>query len=218
MGMFGRFTERAQKAYLLSQEEAKRMKHNYVGTEHLLLGLIAETNGVAAVSLKELGVNLENAREEVEILIGLGNEEDEISGLTPRTKRILELSFVQARNLGHNYIGTEHLLLGLIAEGEGVAVVVLKNLGVDMKQLAEKIVGMITSDSNNKGVQPGTTGQEESSQSNLGKYSIDLNKMAKDGRIDPVIGRSKEIERVVQILSSTSFRAIHISFISCCLE
>ena len=201
MGMFGRFTERAQKAYLLSQEEAKRMKHNYVGTEHLLLGLIAETNGVAAVSLKELGVNLENAREEVEILIGLGNEEDEISGLTPRTKRILELSFVQARNLGHNYIGTEHLLLGLIAEGEGVAVVVLKNLGVDMKQLAEKIVGMITSDSNNKGVQPGTTGQEESSQSNLGKYSIDLNKMAKDGRIDPVIGRSKEIERVVQILS-----------------
>ena len=201
MGMYGRFTERAQKAIMLSQEEAKRMKHNYVGTEHLLLGLIAEKDGVAAVSLKEMGVDLDNARKEVEKLIGFGNEEDQLVGFTPRTKRIFELSFLQARNLGHNYVGTEHLLLGLIAEGEGVAMVVLKNLGVDVKQLGEKVVGMITSDSVNKGTQPGTSGAESPSQSSLGKYTIDLNKMAEDGRIDPVIGRSKEIERVIQILS-----------------
>ena len=201
MAIFGRFTERAQKAILLSQEEAKKMKHNYVGTEHLLLGLIAEKDGVAAVSLKEMGVNLENARKEVENSIGFGNEEDDILGFTPRTKRIFELSFLQARNLGHNYVGTEHLLLGLIAEGEGVAIVVLKRLGVDIKLLGEKIVGMITSDSSNKSVQPGTQGSQNTSQKSLGKYSIDLNKMAEDGRIDPVIGRSKEIERVIQILS-----------------
>ena len=201
MAIFGRFTERAQKAILLSQEEAKKMKHNYVGTEHLLLGLIAETNGVAAVSLKEMGINLENARAEVQKAIGIGNDEDDILGFTPRTKRIFELSFLQARNLGHNYVGTEHLLLGLLAEGEGVAVVVIKRLGVDIKALTEKIIGMITSDTSNKNPKPGTPGTQGRSQSSLGKYSIDLNKMAEDGRIDPVIGRSKEIERVVQILS-----------------
>ena len=201
MSIFGRFTERAQKAILLSQEEAKKMKHNYVGTEHLLLGLIAETNGVAAVSLKEMGINLENARAEVQKAIGIGNDEDDILGFTPRTKRIFELSFLQARNLGHNYVGTEHLLLGLLAEGEGVAVVVIKRLGVDIKALTEKIIGMITSDTSNKNPKPGTPGTQGRSQSSLGKYSIDLNKMAEDGRIDPVIGRSKEIERVVQILS-----------------
>ena len=202
MGMFGRFTERAQRAVILAQDEAKRMKHGYVGTEHILLGLIAEKEGVAALSLKEMGIDLDNARAEVEKAIGLGDAEDEIVGFTPRTKRIYELSFVQARNLGHNYIGTEHLLLGLLAEGEGVAIVVIKRLGVDIKALAEKIVSMITSDSNNnKGMKPGTVGQQSAPKKSLSKYSIDLNKMAEDGRIDPVIGRSKEIERVIQILS-----------------
>src|SRR5699024_1635052 len=119
MAMFGRFTEKAQKAILLSQEEAKKLKHNYVGTEHLLLGLTAENTGVAALALKESGVTIENVREEVEKAVGKGTESGEIIGFTPRTKRIFELSFSQARNLGHNYVGTEHLLLGLLAEGEG---------------------------------------------------------------------------------------------------
>ncbi|MGO1468574.1 MAG: ATP-dependent Clp protease ATP-binding subunit [Tissierella sp.] len=199
MAMFGRFTERAQKAILLAQEEAKKMKHNYVGTEHLLLGLIAEANGVAAVSLKEVGVNIENARKEVQKAIGTGNEDEDILGFTPRTKRIFELSFLQARNLGHNYVGTEHILLGLLAEGEGVAIVVLKRLEVDVKKLGEKVVSMITSETNKQMSQGGRA--QKGKQTNLGKYSIDLNKMAEDGRIDPVIGRSKEIERVIQILS-----------------
>nr|WP_300003273.1 ATP-dependent Clp protease ATP-binding subunit [Tissierella sp.] len=201
MGMFGRFTERAQRAIILAQEEAKRMKHNYVGTEHVLLGLIGEKEGVAAVSLMEMGVELENARAEIEKIVGLGSSEEDMIGITPRTKRVYELSLLQARNLGHNYIGTEHLLLGLLAEGEGVAIVAIKRLGVDIKALAEKVVSMITSDMNNKGNKPGTVGQESAPKKSLGKYSIDLNKMAEDGRIDPVIGRSKEIERVIQILS-----------------
>ena len=199
MAMFGRFTEKAQRAILLAQEEAKNLKHNYVGTEHILLGLIAEDTGVGAISLKEFGVTLENAREEVEEAVGTGDEEADIVGFTPRTKRIFELSFLQARNLGHNYVGTEHLLLGLLSEGEGVAVVVLQKLGVDIQKLATKIVSMIT-DSSNK---PSGGAQEAASQDtpNLEKYSVDLNKLAEEGGIDPVIGRSREIERVIQILS-----------------
>ena len=200
MAMFGRFTEKAQKAILLAQEEAKRLKHNYVGTEHILLGLIAEELGVGASSLKEFGVSIENARAEVEKAVGKGDHESEIAGLfTPRTKRIFELSFLQARNLGHNYVGTEHLLLGLLAEGEGVAIVVLQRLGVDAQKLANKVVSMIT-DPSSKG---NTSAQESQNQEtpNLEKYSVDLNKMAEDGKIDPVIGRSHEIERVIQILS-----------------
>lgn len=198
MAMFGRFTERAQKAILLAQEEAKKLMHNYVGTEHILLGLIAEDAGVAATAMKEFGVSLEKVRAEVEKAVGKGEQETDIVGFTPRTKRIFELSFLQARNLGHSYVGTEHLLLGLLAEGEGVAILVLQRLGVDVQQLANKVVSMIT-DSSNKG----GTGQKASSKStpNLEKYSVDLNKLAEEGRIDPVIGRTKEIERVIQILS-----------------
>ena len=199
MAMFGRFTERAQKAILLAQEEAKKLKHNYVGTEHILLGLIAEDVGVGALSLKEFGVNIDNARAEVEKAVGKGDHESEIVGFTPRTKRIFELSFLQARNLGHNYVGTEHLLLGLLAEGEGVAVIVLQRLGVDIQQLANKVVSMIT-DSSSKANNAAQEAQNQDTP-NLEKYSIDLNKMAQDGKIDPVIGRSHEIERVVQILS-----------------
>ncbi|MEW8973725.1 MAG: ATP-dependent Clp protease ATP-binding subunit [Tissierellaceae bacterium] len=198
MAMFGRFTEKAQKAILLAQEEAKRLKHNYVGTEHILLGLIAEDTGVAALALKEFGVDIEKARKEIEKAVGKGVEESDILGFTPRTKRIFELSLLQARNLGHNYIGTEHLMLGLLAEGEGVAIVVLQRLGVDINKLAEKIINMI-SESTSRGNQA----QDNQNQAtpNLEKYSIDLNKLAEEGGIDPVIGRSKEIERVIQILS-----------------
>ncbi len=199
MAMFGRFTEKAQKAILLAQEEAKKLKHNYVGTEHILLGLIAEDSGVGATSLKEFGVNIDNARAEVEKAVGKGEHESDIIGFTPRTKRIFELSFLQARNLGHNYVGTEHLLLGLLAEGEGVAVIILQRLGIDGQRLANKVVSMITNSSG----KANSVDQESQSQDtpNLEKYSIDLNVMAQDGKIDPVIGRSHEIERVVQILS-----------------
>lgn len=198
MAMFGRFTEKAQKAILLSQEESKRLKHNYVGTEHILLGLIAEKTGVGALSLTELGVNIENARNEVIKIVGEGEQATEILGFTPRTKRIFELSFMQARNLGHNYVGTEHLLLGLIAEGEGVAVVILRNLGVDIKKLQELVLNKITNSNPKAGTsQP----MENKNETSLSKYGVDLNKLAEDGGIDPVIGRSKEIERVVQILS-----------------
>ena len=198
MAMFGRFTEKAQRAILLSQEEAKKLKHNYVGTEHLLLGLIAEGTGVAAKALLESEVTIEKARDEVINAIGEGEYGADILGFTPRTKRIFELGFIEARNLGHNYVGTEHLLLGLLAEGEGVAVVVLENLGVDIDSLEESILSMIT-DQGPKQVQH----QEEINQNtpNLAKYSIDLNKLAESGGIDPVIGRSKEIERVIQVLS-----------------
>nr|WP_262429807.1 ATP-dependent Clp protease ATP-binding subunit [Paratissierella segnis] len=194
--MFGRFTERAQKAILLAQEEAKILKHNYVGTEHILLGIIAEAQGVGAQVLQEFGVNLDSARREVVKLIGQGDQVSELLGFTPRTKRIFELSFLEARNLGHNYVGTEHLLLGLLAEGEGVAVVVLQRLGVDIGKLQEQVIAKITEANNNQNMEA-----EKSETPNLNKYGIDLNKLASEGKIDPVIGRMKEIERVVQVLS-----------------
>jgi len=199
MAMFGRFTERAQKAILLAQEEAKRLKHNYVGTEHILLGLLAESEGIAARALNQAGVTLENARNEVIRIVGEGNFEVDIMGFTPRTKRIFELSFLQARNLGHNYVGTEHILLGLLEENEGVAIAVLINLGVDILKLKENIIKILT-DSQSK-QQPFTQRSGKSATPTLDRYGRDLTKLALEGKIDPVIGRKKEIERVIQILS-----------------
>ena len=198
MSMFGRFTEKAQKAILLAQEEAKKIKHNYVGTEHLLLGLIAEGEGVGALALLEFGVELEKTRKLVIDAIGQGEYNADILGFTPRTKRIFELSFLEARDLGHNYVGTEHLLLGLLTEGEGVAIVVLKKMNVDIEKLEERIIEMIT-DTSSKTNQ--NTENENYNTPNLDKYSRDLNKLAHEGKIDPVVGRSKEIERVIQVLS-----------------
>ena len=198
MAMFGRFTEKAQRAILLSQEEAKGLKHNYVGTEHLLLGIIAENTGVGAKALSESGVDIEDAREEIIELIGEGEYGADILGFTPRTKRIFELGFIEARNLGHNYVGTEHLLLGLLAEGEGVAIVVLNKLGVNIDELKKLVLSMVTSQVSN----PGKSEEQLNNDTpNLDKYGIDLNKLAESGGIDPVIGRSKEIERVIQVLS-----------------
>ncbi len=199
MALFGRFTEKAQKAIILSQEEAKKLGHNYVGTEHLLLGIMAEDTGVGSEAIKEYDLTLDELRQEVAEIVGSSAEVDEIVGFTPRTKRIFELSLLQARELGHNYIGTEHLLLGLLAEGEGVATMVLKRLGVDTNELIKIIIKMITDgnvDSNQK-IDP----NENDSTPTLEKYGQDLNKLAKEGKIDPVIGRDKEIERVIQILS-----------------
>lgn len=196
--MFGRFTERAQKAILLAQEEAKRLRHDYVGTEHILLGLIAESEGVAATALKKVGIDLEKTREEVIRTVGGGSFDADIMGFTPRTKRIFELSFVQARKLGHNYIGTEHILLGLLDENEGVAIVILKKLGVDIAKLKDSLLKMLA-ESQSK--QSPFQQRGEGSTPNLDKYGRDLTKLANDGKIDPVIGRSKEIERVIQVLS-----------------
>jgi len=198
MAMFGRFTERAQKAILLAQEEAKKLNHNYVGTEHILLGLLAESEGIAAKMLNQAGVDLEKARNEVVRIVGEGNFEVDIMGFTPRTKRIFELSFLQARNLGHNYVGTEHILLGLLEENEGVAIAVLRNLGVDTSKLKENIVKLLT---DNQFKQSFNQKEGRSETPNLDKFGRDLTKLAMDGKIDPVIGRKKEIERVIQILS-----------------
>ena len=198
MGMYGRFTERAQKAILLAQEEAKKFNHNYVGTEHILLGLIAEEQGIAALSLKEMGITIDKTRKEVYDIVGMGEEGVELVGFTPRTKKVFELGVSEARNLGHNYVSTEHLLLGLISEGEGIASTILKRLGVEPDKLAQNVVNKITESGPAKQqAQP----QESKKTTNLEKYSIDLNKMAEKGDIDPVIGRTKEIERVIQVLS-----------------
>jgi ATP-dependent Clp protease ATP-binding subunit ClpC len=197
MGMFGRFTERAQKSIMLAQEEAKKFNHSYMGTEHLLLGLIAEEQGVAAATLKEFGVNLEAARKEVFDVVGMGTESVDLVGMTPRTKKIFELAVSEARNFGHNYVSTEHLLLGLIAEGEGIASAILKRLGVDPAKLAQEVTRKITDTSAKQQV----PNNEKKQASSLEKYSIDLNQMAQNGEIDPVIGRQKEIERVIQVLS-----------------
>ena len=198
MGMYGRFTERAQKSILLAQEEAKKFNHNYVGTEHILLGLIAEEKGIAAIALKELGVNIDNTRKEVYDIVGMGEEGVDLVGFTPRTKKVFELGVAEARNLGHNYVSTEHLLLGLITEGEGIASTILKRLGVDPGKLAQTIINKITEAGPNK---QQVQQQESKKTTSLEKYSIDLNKMAENGEIDPVIGRTKEIERVIQVLS-----------------
>ena len=198
MAMFGRFTERAQRSILLAQEEAKKLRHNYVGTEHLLLGLLAEAEGVAAVTLNKMGVDLNKVKNEVIKVIGEGNYDADIVGFTPRTKRVFELSFLEARKLGHNYVGTEHILLGLIGEGEGVAIIVLRKLGVDPEKLKENILSRL-SDNPSKATSSVNEGGKDTP--NLDKYSTDLTLLAVDGKVDPVIGRAKEIERVIQVLS-----------------
>lgn len=199
MGMFGKFTERAQKAIMLAQDEALKLKHSYIGTEHILLGIMAEGEGIGAQVLEEAGLDLEKLVNETVEIVGMGEEVVEIAGHTPRTKKVFELSVVAARNLGHNYVGTEHLLLGLLDEGEGVAIVILSKLGVDVDDLADGVLDKISE--NISTGQQGEGPNEQTKTPNLDKFSIDLNKRAKSGNIDPVIGRQKEIERVVQVLS-----------------
>lgn len=199
--MFNRFTERARKVIVYAKEEARRFNHDYIGTEHLLLGLIREGEGVAAAVLQKLGLGLETIRLEVEKLVQPGPQTQVVGDIpfTPRSKKALELSAEEARALGHNYIGTEHLLLGLVKEGEGMAYRVLLNLGLDLGKLRNEVMELLGS-----GV-AGYGQQQETAK--IGKtpaidaYSRNLNKLAKDGKLDPVIGRKNEIERVVQILS-----------------
>lgn len=212
--MFERFTEKAIKVIMLAQEEARRLGHNFVGTEQILLGLIGEGTGIAAKTLKSMGVNLKDARVEVEKIIGRGSGFVAVEiPFTPRAKRVLELSWDEARQLGHNYIGTEHLLLGLIREGEGVAARVLENLGVDLNKIRTNVVKMLGDSKPTAGAGASTGSGSSSSYSgsssssskvktpSLDEYGTDLTLAASELRLDPVVGREKEIERVIQILA-----------------
>jgi ATP-dependent Clp protease ATP-binding subunit ClpC len=196
--MFSRFTERAQKVIVLSQEEARRLGHNVVGTEHILLGLVAEGEGVAARALQALGIGLEQVRVEVENVIGRGDGTPAGQiGFTPRTKRVLELAFGEARQLGHTYVGTEHILLGLIREGEGVAAQVLKNLGADQEKVRRQVVDLLGGASQG-GAKRESRGRKTPT---LDQFGRDLNELARESKLDPVMGRDKEIQRVIQVLS-----------------
>ena len=196
--MFERFTEKAIKVIMLAQEEARRLGHNFVGTEQILLGLIGEGTGVAAKVLKSMGVNLKDARVEVEKIIGRGSGFVAVEiPFTPRAKRVLELSLEEARQLGHNYIGTEHLLLGLIREGEGVAARVLENLGVDLAKVRTQVIRMLGETAE---VASGGGGKGSTKTPTLDEFGSNLTQMAAESKLDPVVGRQNEIERVIQIL------------------
>lgn len=200
--MFERFTEKAIKVIMLAQEEARRLGHNFVGTEQVLLGLIGEGTGVAAKTLKSMGVTLKDARAEVEKIIGRGSGFVAVEiPFTPRAKRVLELSWDEARQLGHNYIGTEHLLLGLIREGEGVAARVLENLGVDLNKVRSNVVKMIGETKPTQAQTSTSSSSGKTKTPSLDEFGTDLTMAAQEQRLDPVVGREKEIERVIQILA-----------------
>jgi ATP-dependent Clp protease ATP-binding subunit ClpC len=200
--MFERFTDRARRVVVLAQEEARMLNHNYIGTEHILLGLIHEGEGVAAKALESLGISLEGVRQQVEEIIGQGQQAP--SGhipFTPRAKKVLELSLREALQLGHNYIGTEHILLGLIREGEGVAAQVLVKLGADLNRVRQQVIQLL---SGYQGKEPSGGGPAEGTPSTslvLDQFGRNLTQAARETKLDPVIGREKEIERLMQVLS-----------------
>src|SRR5215208_3704412 len=203
--MFERFTDRARRVVVLAQEEARLLNHNYLGTEHLLLGLIHEGEGVAAMALESLGISPEAVRAQVEEIIGQGQRVP--TGhipFTPQAKKVFELSLREALQLGHNYIGTEHILLGLIREGEGVAAQVLQKLGADLNRVRQTVIQLLSGYTGGKGetTPGGASGEGQQSGSMvLDQFGRNLTQLARDGKLDPVIGREKEIERVMQVLS-----------------
>lgn len=201
--MFERFTDRARRVVVLAQEEARMLNHNYIGTEHILLGLIHEGEGVAAKALESLGISLDGVRTQVTEIIGEGQQAP--SGhipFTPRAKKVLELSLREALQLGHNYIGTEHILLGLIREGEGVAAQVLTKMGADLNKVRQQVIQLL---SGYQGKEPVATGGPQEGQpagsAVLDQFGRNLTQAAREGKLDPVIGRTQEIERVMQVLS-----------------
>jgi len=197
MSMWEPFTERARRSIVLAQEEAQRLGNNYIGTEHILLGIISEGESLAAKVLETLGVNLAKVRAEVEAIVGRGGQTvQQEMVFTPRAKRVIELAFEEARQLNHNYIGTEHLLLGLIREGEGVAARVLTNLGVDPAKVRVQTTSLLGAES-----QTPSKASGKSKTPTLDAYGRDLTQLAREGKLDPVVGRTTEIERVIQILS-----------------
>ena len=201
--MFERFTDRARRVVVLAQEEARMLNHNYIGTEHILLGLIHEGEGVAAKGLESLGISLEAVRAQVEEIIGQGQQAP--SGhipFTPRAKKVLELSLREALQLGHNYIGTEHILLGLIREGEGVAAQVLVKLGADLNRVRQQVIQLLSGYQGKEAVTQGGPAEGTPSTSLvLDQFGRNLTAAAREGKLDPVIGRDSEIERVMQVLS-----------------
>ena len=211
--MFERFTDRARRVVVLAQEEARLLNHNYIGTEHILLGLIHEGEGVAAKALESLSISLEGVREQVQEIIGQGGSSP--SGhipFTPRAKKVLELSLREALQLGHNYIGTEHILLGLIREGEGVAAQVLVKLGADLSRVRQQVIQLLSGYSSggaptgDKGTPAGVASGSQAGDTPQGSLVLDqfgrnLTTLARDKKLDPVIGREKEIERIMQVLS-----------------
>jgi ATP-dependent Clp protease ATP-binding subunit ClpC len=199
MDRFDKFTDRARKVLTLAQDEAQRFNHNYIGTEHLLLGLVREGEGVAARVLENMNVELSKVRTAVEFIIGRGDRPvvGEV-GLTPRAKRVIELAIDEARRLGHNYIGTEHLLLGLVREGEGIAAGVLESLGVNLDKVRHQVIHVLSQSSSST---PAQETKRPSKTPTLDQLGINLTEAARNGDLDPVIGREKEIERVIQILS-----------------
>ncbi len=198
--MFGRFTERAQKVLALAQEEAVRLGHNNIGTEHILLGLVREGEGIAAKALQALGLNPEKIQTEVESLIGRGQEATQTIHYTPRAKKVIELSMDEARKLGHSYVGTEHILLGLIREGEGVAARVLNNLGVSLNKARQQVLQLLGSNESSSSSHQGGSSAHANTPT-LDSLARDLTAIAREGNLDPVIGRSKEIQRVIEVLS-----------------
>src|SRR5881628_312394 len=201
--MFERFTDRARRVVVLAQEEARMLNHNYIGTEHILLGLIHEGEGVAAKALESLGISLDAVREQVQEIIGQGQQAP--SGhipFTPRAKKVLELSLREALQLGHNYIGTEHILLGLIREGDGVAAQVLVKLGADLNRVRQQVIQLLHGYQGKEPASAGTAAESAPSTSLvLDQFGRNLTQGAREGKLDPVIGREKEIERVMQVLS-----------------
>ena len=199
---FDKFTERARRVLTLAQEEAQRFNHNYIGTEHLLLGLVREGDGVAAKVLSNLGVELNKVRSAVEFIIGRGDRttSGEI-GLTPRAKRVIELAVDEARRLNHSYIGTEHLLLGLVREGEGIAAGVLESLGVNLERVRGETTRILAQTQPQGAAAAGSGGRQSARTPTLDQLGVDLTAAARASQLDPVIGRENEIERVVQILS-----------------
>jgi ATP-dependent Clp protease ATP-binding subunit ClpC len=199
MDRFDKFTDRARKVLTLAQDEAQRFNHNYIGTEHLLLGLVREGEGVAARVLENMNVELAKVRTAVEFIIGRGDRPvvGEV-GLTPRSKRVIDLAIDEARRLGHNYIGTEHLLLGLVREGEGIAAGVLESLGVNLDKVRHEVIRVLSQSSS---AGPTQETKRASKTPTVDQLGINLTELARSGKLDPVIGREKEIERVIQILS-----------------
>jgi ATP-dependent Clp protease ATP-binding subunit ClpC len=201
--MFERFTDRARRVVVLAQEEARMLNHNYIGTEHILLGLIHEGEGVAAKALDSLNINLDAVRQQVEEIIGQGQAAP--TGhipFTPRAKKVLELSLREALQLGHNYIGTEHILLGLIREGEGVAAQVLQKLGADLNRVRQTVIQLLSGYTGKEQVSAGGSSESAGQGSAvLDQFGRNLTQLAGENKLDPVIGREKEIERVIQVLS-----------------
>src|ERR1700745_2716843 len=215
MTMYERFTDRARKVMQLANQEAQRFNHEYIGTEHILLGLVKEGSGVAANVLKNLDVDLRKIRLEVEKIVqhGQGGEQVVMGRLphTPRAKKVIEYSIEEARNLNHNYVGTEHLLVRLLREKEGVAAQVLMNLGLKLEDVREEVLNLLGHNMPNESESGGggggggggerTSSKGKSKTPALDSFGRDLTELARQGKLDPVIGRATEIERVIQVLS-----------------